>query len=431
MQEVLAEQISSGNAAGAVNGLQAMLRTNPHDKRAWELILEAYRKLKQPQKVKIAYQHYLKFFPDEVTAKMGLISFHAGEKDLKGALALLDLYETELLRSGKVFDDLEAVYKALEETDPINERVLDGLSRVYLAAGKTREHADLAPKIAALKNISGKSVEDTLPLPEQTVFESDSFGQQTDGQSAFSGEAPEVSDSVFDLNRFEEQEDSPFAAAFSAEAPDLAVTEESTAAALPVNADEEIEIEVEFDDFEVADEAIAASDTLDLQEDNWLDSVGEILESISTSTRGVKFAGGMDGNDAQSHYDLGMAFKEMGLYDDAINEFRQASANPDRRVECLIFQGACLRDKGDVTNAEIVLRSLLKPSLNQEDFLSAKYELSLTCNAAHKPDEYARLLAEIEAASPGYRDVRSLIAKIGTKKNDLDFSEDDLKGFDF
>jgi hypothetical protein len=121
----------------------------------------------------------------------------------------------------------------------------------------------------------------------------------------------------------------------------------------------------------------------------------------------------------------------MGLFDEAINEFRQASADPQRRIECIIFQGACLRDKGDMKNADKVLRSLLKPDLEQEDFLSAKYELALTCKAAHKSDEFARMLAEIEAASPGYRDVRSLIASIGSEKDDLDFSDDDLKGFGF
>ena len=404
MLEVLAEQISSGNASGAVNSLQAMLRSNPHDKNTWELILRAYKKLKQPQKVKIAYQHYLKFFPDEITAKTGLISWHAAEKDLKGALALLDTYEPDMLLTGQALDELEAVYKALEEMDPINGRVLDGLSRVYKATGKTKEYEALAPKITSLKNVSAKKPEPPKTAEEPTFSEQTRFEEQVTDLSIFSQDPPEGIDDVFEITRFDTGTgDSPFASAFSSETLEQTAFDESAVAVPPEEVDEEVEITVEFDDFEVADTLILAAEATDPPEDNWLDSVGEILESISTTTRGVKFAGSLDETDAQSHYDLGMAFKEMGLYDDAINEFRQASANPERRVECLIFQGACLRDKGDVKNAEIVLRSLLKPSLNQEDFLSAKYELSLTCRAAHKNDEFARLLAEIEASSPGYR----------------------------
>ena len=58
--EVLAEQVTNGNAASAITGLQALLRTNSNDKRIWDLIVDAFTQLKQPQKVKVAYQHYLK-----------------------------------------------------------------------------------------------------------------------------------------------------------------------------------------------------------------------------------------------------------------------------------------------------------------------------------------------------------------------------------
>lgn len=429
MLEVLSEQVSSGKAASAVNALQALLRTNPNDKRIWELIVTAYKKMEQPQKVKVAYQHYLKFFPDEVSAKIGLISCFADEKDIKGTLALLDTYEPDLLLFGHALGDLERLYKELEDLDPINERVLDGLGRVYDKAGKIKELAELTPKIQSLKNLSGKKVLEPAPPEEAASAEQDYFDGQTPEDSSLSHDTIEIDD-VFSTDRFGEVSgDSSYGSAFETDASEQpAFGEISLAETQPDTADE-FEIEVEYEDFEVP--GLAEPEEEEQKEVNWLDSVGEILESISTSPRGVKFGGNLDGDDAQSHYDLGMAFKEMGLYDEAINEFRQASADPARRVECIIFQGACLRDKGDVKNADKVLRSLLKPDLNQEDFLSAKYELALTSKIAHNSDEYARLLAEIEASSPGYRDVRSLIASIGTDKDDLDFSEDDLKGFNF
>src|SRR5690606_14891558 len=38
----------------------------------------------------------------------------------------------------------------------------------------------------------------------------------------------------------------------------------------------------------------------------------------------------IDDSDSETHYDLGIAYKEMGLVDDAIHEFTLARANPDR-----------------------------------------------------------------------------------------------------
>lgn len=429
MLDVLSEQVSTGNVAGAVSGLQVFLRTNPKEKRAWELIIEAYKKLNQPQKEKMAYQHYLSFFPDEISARTGLIACHAAEHDVRGALALLDEYEQEILSSGNHFDDLEAVYKTLEVADPINERVLDGLSRIYQAAGRTGESDALAPRLESLKHLT-ETGDGVPPSSDESVFtEEASFGQQTPIPEVFSPEPTDMPGELFDTERAGDAAfDSEIPSAFSDEIFDEPAFGEVDVVDAPEDSGEELEIEVEFDDFEAVDIASTDDDT-GRQEDNWLDSVGEILESISTTPRGVRFDSSLDGADAQSHYDLGMAFREMGLFDEAINEFRQASSDPARRLGCLIFQGACLRDKGDLKNADTVLRSLLKPGLDQEDFLSAKYELALTCKAALKNDEFARMLAEIETVSPGYRDVRSLIAEIGTEKNDLDFSEEDFKGF--
>ncbi|MFH1026705.1 MAG: tetratricopeptide repeat protein, partial [Pseudomonadota bacterium] len=80
--EVFSEQIANGNAASIMNGLQGHLRSHPNDKRAWDLIVEAYRQLDQPQKIRAAYQHYFKFFPTDPVPMAGIISCHAAEGNL-------------------------------------------------------------------------------------------------------------------------------------------------------------------------------------------------------------------------------------------------------------------------------------------------------------------------------------------------------------
>jgi hypothetical protein len=120
----------------------------------------------------------------------------------------------------------------------------------------------------------------------------------------------------------------------------------------------------------------------------------------------------------------------MGLYDEAINEFRQASDDTGRRLECFILQGACLREKGDLPNAELILTSLMKPELDLEDISSVKYELALTYGECGKKDQLVALLTEIDKSNSGYRDVRSRLDAISLDQNSLDFSDDELLGFD-
>lgn len=407
--EVLAEQVAKGNAASAVTGIQALLRINSNDKRIWELIVEAFTQLGQTQKVKLAYQHYLKCFPNEHSAQLGLIRCLVAEKDLKGAVALLDNYEMGLIE-GQCLDALEQIYRDLDKIDPINLRVLEGLSRVCSALSKTDDVASLQSKILSLQGVSGKGVKVPAQVQDESFDESVSFDDQTSDETEF-GEV-----SFLDLD----SENDGFVGQYDSGTPVVAGTFEAP--------EEEVEIEVELD---VDDDDLEIPlESENIPEENWLDAVDEIFDSIATKSRGVKFASGHDGADAQSHYDLGVAFREMGLYDEAINEFRQAATDAGRRLECLILQGACLREKGDLTNAEKVMKLLLNPGLGLEDASSVKYELALIYGECGKRDQFVELLTEIDRSNSGFRDVRARLDDIGRDQNTLDFSDDDLKGFD-
>ncbi|HEY3308594.1 MAG TPA: tetratricopeptide repeat protein [Desulfuromonadaceae bacterium] len=413
--EVLHEQVESGNVAGAVTGIQSLLRTDPNDKRIWELIITAYQKLKQPQRVKIAYQHYLKFFPTEISAIKGSIECLVAEKDVNKALDLLKLNEQQFVKSGAATDLVE-MYSALEQLDPINLRVLEGLKSAYEKIGDKAGAEALEQKCASLTLISRKDKEPQQK--HQPEVDQDDF-------SNFESVSFASIESVMDDAPTNEAAEPVLPDEKSIEEPE--VFPEISDSFLEPD-DEEIEIEIEIDEdlncFGSLEPEVNAS-----ADENWLDSVGEIFETIATSPRGVKFGSDLETSDAQSHYDLGVAFKEMGLFDEAINEFRQASVDPARTVECLVLQGVCLREKGDVVTAENYLRSLVKPGLNIEDTCAIKYELALTCEALGKKDVATVLLTEIDASNPGFRDVSSRL-DAAEEENSLDFSEEDLQGFD-
>ncbi len=191
--------------------------------------------------------------------------------------------------------------------------------------------------------------------------------------------------------------------------------------------EEDIEIDIEIDidsPFDSFDQEIGTASA----DDNWLDSVSDLFDTIGTAPRGVKFGNEMESTDAQSHFDLGQAFKEMGLYDEAITEFHQASQDPSKRVECLIMQCACLRERGELEKAITMLQALLKQGLSEEEVCAVKYELATGYEAAGKNEEANRLLNEINAINPGFRNINSRL-NAAHISDSLDFSDEDLDDF--
>jgi tetratricopeptide (TPR) repeat protein len=51
--------------------------------------------------------------------------------------------------------------------------------------------------------------------------------------------------------------------------------------------------------------------------------------------------------DLETHYHLGIGYKEMGLLDYAIGEFELASGDRSRKFDCCIMLGECSMEKGD------------------------------------------------------------------------------------
>lgn len=81
----------------------------------------------------------------------------------------------------------------------------------------------------------------------------------------------------------------------------------------------------------------------------------EILDQFK---RGIEENLGAE--DFQAHYDLGIAFKEMGLLDEAIAQFQRALRAPDGRLRSSEALGIAFHDKGRHAIAEAVLRRAIE-----------------------------------------------------------------------
>ena len=67
----------------------------------------------------------------------------------------------------------------------------------------------------------------------------------------------------------------------------------------------------------------------------------------------------VEAEDYQSHYDLGVAYKEMGLVDEAISEFQKALRGPENRVRTYESIGQCFIEKGNNQMAATILARAL------------------------------------------------------------------------
>jgi tetratricopeptide (TPR) repeat protein len=100
------------------------------------------------------------------------------------------------------------------------------------------------------------------------------------------------------------------------------------------------------------------------------------LEEILALFR-EKVAQKIDPKDAASHYDLGLAFKEMGLYGDAIAQLQaalRAGASPLATLEVL---GECFIESGDPELAARILdRATQLQSAREEDLVGVRHWLA-------------------------------------------------------
>ncbi|MEE8192710.1 MAG: tetratricopeptide repeat protein, partial [Gemmatimonadales bacterium] len=75
----------------------------------------------------------------------------------------------------------------------------------------------------------------------------------------------------------------------------------------------------------------------------------------------------LDDEDWRAHYDLGIAFKEMGLLDEAISSFQKALRSQEGRLRAAEALGLCFFEKGQFAVAATVLRRAVETDRGGDD----------------------------------------------------------------
>jgi tetratricopeptide (TPR) repeat protein len=147
--------------------------------------------------------------------------------------------------------------------------------------------------------------------------------------------------------------------------------------------------------------------------------------------------------DSATHYDLGVAYKEMGLTSDALKEFDLAAKDPARACMCHAMVGLIYLEQNEIELAiQAYARGLGSTQKTVEQELSLYYDLGIAHEMKSDYGNAVRYFREIARTDPGYRDVTERInalehpegaplvpkAKAAGSEDDFDRAFDDLFG---
>jgi tetratricopeptide (TPR) repeat protein len=135
----------------------------------------------------------------------------------------------------------------------------------------------------------------------------------------------------------------------------------------------------------------------------------------------TRFKQGIDENideaDSQSHYDLGVAFKEMGLLDEAIAAFQKALRAPEGKLRSSEELGSCFIEKGAYVVAESILRRGLElPASGDQERLGIVYWLGRALEGQGKKVEARELYGRVSALDIRFKDVGERVRVLAKAK---------------
>lgn len=446
---VAENHIKDGKALAAIPILRQIVGDDRWNPKALYLLADAGRAAGDPAMVKSAYGQIIKRFPSEIQAIKGLLFSLKAEGNVDEAVRVLRHVEPTLLQEES--DTLEQFYLSFRDIAPCHPGIADGLQRIRRVAGPEDVPEAMVEQLP-----------DTLPAEETDLV------QQPEKKSArqadvSTDEAPweeEIDISLDDEAAAEEveEESSESLMLGNEDTLNLADSADDTVRFDDAAPEKSHEVEVELADFPpvtndwlagagsdgvTAEEPSAEGFTLDFAD-------GELEEiipppSLDTSTsKSDKY--GLDGlfsafkkgvgeqlaqDDTESHYNLGIAYKEMGLFDDAIAEFQSAARDQQRLADCITLQGICSREKGDPERAEEYFRSgLALEELKREERLCLTYELALLYEMIGDAERALAGYRDVVALNPGFRDSLQKVAGLQSDGGDEDAADVELVDLD-
>lgn len=125
-----------------------------------------------------------------------------------------------------------------------------------------------------------------------------------------------------------------------------------------------------------------------------------------------------DDDDPETHFNLGIAFREMGLLDEAIGELQKVCRNaatrlkPARAQEAYIWLATCFVEKSVPEASFKWFQRALENAPNEESRTAVTYELASAYEAAGRKQEALAHFMEVYGNNIDYRDVATRIREL-------------------
>lgn len=141
----------------------------------------------------------------------------------------------------------------------------------------------------------------------------------------------------------------------------------------------------------------------------------DFSEMLDTFKRGI--AQNVDESDSESHYDLGVAYMEMGLVDEAIEQFQKvirfSDATSDRRVRAYESLGQCFIERQQYGAATASLaRALTEKSFSDDTLVGVLFLLGYAAESERRWNDALTYYQRVYAVDIHFRDVTDRLARV-------------------
>ncbi|MEP6787177.1 MAG: tetratricopeptide repeat protein [Acidobacteriota bacterium] len=134
---------------------------------------------------------------------------------------------------------------------------------------------------------------------------------------------------------------------------------------------------------------------------------------------GIESTDETDDSDYDTHYQMGVAYQEMGLTEEAIREFQDAISltspkdGTRRFFQCSNLLGHCFMQNGMATHAiKWITRALETPDICEEEHHGLWYELALAHEANGDDVNAAKYFEQVYAENVDFRDVSERVKNL-------------------
>jgi tetratricopeptide (TPR) repeat protein len=140
----------------------------------------------------------------------------------------------------------------------------------------------------------------------------------------------------------------------------------------------------------------------------------DFAEMLTKFKQGV--TSNVDDTDHESHYDLGVAYKEMGLLDEAISEFQKALRGTEQRVRTYEALGQCFVEKRQYQIAMTILQRALNDAGASDDTLvGVLYLLGYASESLQKWEDAVGYYERVFTVDIQFRDVGDRLSAVERK----------------